>query len=49
MKNQTLKYMIDELFISSGLPENVCGGTILTSQGNNKKICLFIKKAILFV
>lgn len=49
MKNRTLKEMMDALFISSGLPQNLCGGTILTAKGNDKKFCLFRKKAILLV
>jgi len=45
-KNWTLKEMINALLISFGLPQNLCGGTILTAKGNNKKFCLFIKKAM---
>ena len=45
-RNQTLKEMINALLINFGLPQNLCGGTILTAKGNNKKFCLFIKKAM---
>ena len=31
-----------------GFTQNLCGGTILTAKGINKKFCPFRKKAILF-
>ena len=45
-KSRTLEEMMSTLLISSGLLQNLYGEAILTAKGNNKKFCLFIKKAI---
>ena len=37
-KNQTLKEIMNALFISSDLPQNLCGETILDAKRNNKKL-----------
>ena len=44
MENRTLKEMMDALLISSGLPQNLCGGTILTAKRNNKMFCFSERK-----
>ena len=44
-----MKEIMDALFISSNLPQNLCGGTIITANVKNKKFYLFRKKSLKFV
>lgn len=37
-KKKTLREMMVALLVSLGLPQNLCGGTILTGKKNNKKL-----------